>query len=103
MFVFNFAEEVLLGPVGQGSKRWTRLAIALAMRFELWLACLLAYYQLANGQVLIGVLVPTLAIFSLLQRFAADALRTQTRSPIAAATFGAILCSWFVAAIFPLT
>jgi hypothetical protein len=103
MFIFSFGEEVLLGPVGQGKQRWTRLAISLAMRFELWLACLLAYYQLANGQALIGVLVPTLAIFSLLQRLATDALRTCTRSPIAAATFGAILISWFIAAIFPLT
>jgi hypothetical protein len=102
MFVFCFSEEVLLGPVANGWKRWSRLALALGMRLELWLACLLAYYQLNNGQALLGVLVPTLAFFSLLQRLATDELRTLTRSSIAAAIFGAILASWFIAAIFPL-
>jgi hypothetical protein len=103
MFIFCFSEEVLLGPVPKGKRRWIRVVISLAMRLELWLACLLAYYQLNNGQALIGVLVPTLALVSLLQRLSSDELRTHSRSPIAAATFGAILVSWFIAAIFPLT
>jgi hypothetical protein len=103
MFVFCFSEELLFGPVGIRGKRWLRLLVMLATRLELWLAYLLAYYQLNNGQVLLGVLLPTLAVFSLLQRLACDELRKHTRSPMAAATFGAILASWFIAAIFPLT
>jgi len=102
-WIFCFAEEVVLGPVGQGRRRAARFAVCLALRAELWLACLLTYYALASGQMLILILVATLAIFSILQRLATDALRTRTGSPAAAAFFGAILAAWFIAAIFPLT
>jgi hypothetical protein len=75
----------------------------LALRLELWLACLLAYYKLASGQLLIGLLVVGLAAFSMLQRLAADALLGRTGSATATAVFDAILAAWFIAAIFPLT
>ncbi|MGD0955392.1 MAG: alpha/beta fold hydrolase [Candidatus Acidiferrales bacterium] len=101
--IFCFAEEVVLGPVGAGKRRALRLAVFLALRLELWLACLLAYYAFASGQVLILVLVATLAGFSILQRLATDALRARTGSATAAAIFGAILAAWFIAAVFPLT
>jgi pimeloyl-ACP methyl ester carboxylesterase len=102
-WIFCFAEEVVLGPVGHGRARAARFAVCLGLRAELWLACLLTYYALASGQVLILILVATLAIFSILQRLATDALRMRTGSPAAAAIFGAILAAWFIAAIFPLT
>ncbi|MGD1210231.1 MAG: alpha/beta fold hydrolase [Candidatus Acidiferrales bacterium] len=101
--IFCFAEEVVLGPVGAGKRRAMRFAVFLALRLELWLACLLAYYAFASGQVLILVLVATLAGFSILQRLATDALRVRTGSTAAAAFFGAILAAWFIAAVFPLT
>ena len=105
-WIFCFAEEVVLGPVGRGKRRAQRFALFLAIRALLWLACLLAYYTLANGQVLLGVLVAALAVFSVLQRAATDALRLRTLptgSATAAAVFGAILAAWFIAAVFPLT
>jgi len=102
-WVYCFSEEVMLGPVGHGSRRVARFALCLAIRAELWLACLLTYYTLASGQVLILILVASLALFSILQRLATDSLRLRTGSPTAAALFGAILAAWFIAAIFPLT
>jgi len=101
--IFCFAEEVVLGPVGAGKRRAVRFAVFLALRLELWLACPLAYYAFGSGQVLILILVATLAGFSILQRFATDALRVRTGSATAAAFFGAILAAWFIAAVFPLT
>ncbi|HEX4076477.1 MAG TPA: alpha/beta fold hydrolase [Candidatus Acidoferrales bacterium] len=101
-FIFRFAEEVILGAVETGRRRALRYLISLTLRLELWLACLLAYYRLAHGEVLILILFFALAGFSALSRLATDALRVRTGSAIAAALFGAILAAWFVAAIFPL-
>jgi pimeloyl-ACP methyl ester carboxylesterase len=101
--IFCFAEEIVLGPIAAGWRRALRFALSLAVRAELWLACLLAYYLLASGQVLLLVLGASLALFSILQRLATDALRLRTGSPTAAAVFGAILAAWFIAAVFPLT
>jgi len=100
--IFCFAEEVTLGRVSAGKARAMRFLLVLVLRLELWLACVLAYYALGNGQVLIGVLVAGLAAFSVLQRLATDALRVRTGSATAAAAFGAILAAWFIAAVFPL-
>jgi hypothetical protein len=102
-WIFCFAEEVVLGPVERGKRRAVRFAISLVLRLELWLACLLGYYMLANGQALIGVLVTGLAVFSMLQRAATDELRRQTGSATAAAAFDAILAAWFITVVFPLT
>jgi hypothetical protein len=101
-YIFCFAEEVTLGRVSNGKHRAMRFLLSLVMRLELWLACVLAYYALGNGQVLIGVLVAGLAAFSVLQRLATDGLRARTGSATAAAAFGAILAAWFIAAVFPL-
>jgi pimeloyl-ACP methyl ester carboxylesterase len=103
MLVFAFAEEALLGPVYEGKRRAQRFAVFLLFRGEIWLASLLAYYTLASGQVMILVLVTFLAMFSIVQRLATDALRRRTSSAPAAAIFGAILASWFIASVFPLT
>jgi len=101
-FLFCFAEETVLGAVEDGGRRTLRYFIALLLRLELWLACLLAYYVLLHGDILILILFFTLAAFSAAQRLATDALRARTGSAIGAALFGAILAAWFIAAIFPL-
>jgi pimeloyl-ACP methyl ester carboxylesterase len=103
-WIFSFAEEVILGPVGTGRYRARRFAVFLAMRLELWLACVLGYYLLGSGQALIGVIGPGLASFSIVQRLATDALRLRLGlgSATAAAAFSAILAAWLIAAVFPL-
>lgn len=102
-FLFGFAEETILGPVQHGKQGTLRFAVALTLRLEIWLACVVGVYTLANGQFLIGVLVTGLAAFSILQRLSTDAIRGATGSATAAAVFGAILAAWFIAAVFPLT
>jgi hypothetical protein len=103
LWIFAFAEEVVLGPPHHAKKRATRFAVFLSLRLEIFLACLLAFYMLANGQVLIVILFVYLALFSVLQRLATDALRVRTGSATSAALFGAILASWFISTVFPLT
>jgi pimeloyl-ACP methyl ester carboxylesterase len=102
-WLFCFAEEVTLGPVGVGCRRALRFFVSVGVRAEFWLACLVAYFAFASGQVLIVVLGPSLGLFSILQRLGTDALRRHTGSAAAAALFGAILAAWFIAAVFPLT
>jgi pimeloyl-ACP methyl ester carboxylesterase len=102
-FVACLAEEASLGAVGHGKQWALRYFVSLTLRLELWLACLLAYYRLANGEVLILILFFGLAGFSVLQRLATDALRVRTGSAIGSALFGAIRAAWLIAAIFPLT
>ncbi len=102
-WIYCFAEEVVLGPVHHGLERTVRFAVFLLLRAELFLACTLAWYLFASGQVLIPLLFVYLAAFSILQRLATDALRSRTASATAAALFGAILASWFIASVFPLT
>jgi pimeloyl-ACP methyl ester carboxylesterase len=102
-WIFCFAEEVVLGPAGQGRERGLRFAVFLGLRLELWLACALGYYALVSGQALILLLFPGLAAFSILQGLATNELRGRTGSAAATALFGAILCSWFIGAVFPLT
>jgi len=102
-YVFCGAEELLLGPVHSGRRRAIRFAVFLLLRLEIFLACLLAYYKLMSGQVLIPLLFVFLAAFSILQRLAADGVRRRTGSATAAILFSAILAAWFVAAVFPLT
>lgn len=103
IFVFTFAEETVLGPVQEGRQRALRYMVFLLLRSEIWLACLLAFYELNSGEFLILLLAVFFALFSLLQRLAADALRRRTGSVVAAALFSAILLAWFTAAVFPLS
>jgi pimeloyl-ACP methyl ester carboxylesterase len=103
VWIFAYAEEVALGPVEQGRRRAVRFAVAMTLRLEMWLACVLAYYKLANGQVLILLLVTVLFMFSVLQRLGTDALRRRTGSATAAVLFGAILAAWLIASVLPLT
>jgi pimeloyl-ACP methyl ester carboxylesterase len=103
LWIFCYAEEVMLGPVGSGKRRAFRFAIFLLLRLELWTACAVAAYSLASGQILLVILFTFLLAFSILQRLATDALRARTGSAPAAALFSAILAAWFIAAVFPLT
>jgi pimeloyl-ACP methyl ester carboxylesterase len=103
MWIYCFAEEVTLGPVHHGLERAVRFTVFLLLRLEIFLACTLAWYLFASGQVLIPLLFVFLGAFSILQRLATDALRVRTGSATAAALFGAILASWFIAGVFPLT
>jgi len=103
LWIYSFAEEVVLGPVGHDLERAVRFAVFLVLRLEIFFACTLAWYLFASGQVLIPLLFVYLAVFSILQRLATDALRPRTGSATAAALFGAILASWFIAGVFPLT
>jgi pimeloyl-ACP methyl ester carboxylesterase len=102
-WIFSFAEEVALGPVRHGAQRAVRFAVFLFFRLEIFLACTLAWYFFASGQVLIPLLFVYLALFSILQRLATDALRVRSGSATGAALFGAILASWLLASVFPLT
>jgi pimeloyl-ACP methyl ester carboxylesterase len=102
-WIYCFAEEVVLGPVHHSLERAVRFAVFLLLRAELFLACTLAWNLFASGQVLIPLLFVYLAVFSILQRLATDALRSRIGSATAAALFGAILASWFIAGVFPLT
>lgn len=101
--IFCCAEEVVLGPLGSGKLRAQRFCVFLALRFEVWLALVVAFFVLASGQILLPILVMQFAGFSIAQGFASDALLRRTGSAAAAALFGAILASWFVAAVFPIT
>jgi len=101
--VYAYAEEVMLGPVRIGKRRALRFAKFLALRLELWIACAISVYFLGSSQILLVILFTFLATFSILQRLATDALRLRTGSATAAALFSAILASWFIAAVFPLT
>ncbi|HKQ87111.1 MAG TPA: hypothetical protein VJS43_10105, partial [Candidatus Acidoferrales bacterium] len=101
--VFLFVEQAILGPVGSGKRRLVRFAVFLALRFEIWLACVIAFFVLASGQILLPILVMQFGIFSAAQGLVSDALRLRTGSATAAALFGAILTAWFVAAVFPIT
>lgn len=102
-WLFCYAEEVVLGPLGRGTRRAMRFALSLALRAELWLACALMYYMFASGQVLIMLLFVFLAAFSILHRLAADALLRRDCAPPETSLFSAILAAWFIAAVFPLT
>jgi hypothetical protein len=73
------------------------------LRLEIWLACVVAYYKMANNQALILLLVTVLVMFSILQRLGTDTLRRCTGSATAAALFGAILAAWLIASVLPLT
>lgn len=98
---YCLAEEIALGaPSRRGGARFF---LFLILRLLLWLACILALYVFASGQVMILIMVVYLAGFSLVERLGTDVIRRRTGSVTAAAIFGAILAAWFIAAVFPLT
>jgi pimeloyl-ACP methyl ester carboxylesterase len=103
---YFFMEEVALGAppeIPLRGRRLLRFALFLLLRLILWLACIFALYAFTSGQILVLILGLYLALVSIFQRLGCDAVRRRTGSPTAAAAFGAILASWFIAAVFPLT
>src|SRR5258706_1212883 len=86
---YLIAEETLLGPVRPG-KRARRLALALSLRLIAWGALVAGVLILHNGEILMGLLSPYMAVFNLIQRSGMDKGRTETDSA-ATGLFGAIL------------
>jgi hypothetical protein len=99
---YHLGEEALLGP----PSRWQglgRLGAGGLLRLSGWLALVSAIFFLHSGEVLLALMAPYLAIFSVLQRTGMDVVRKGTGSPTAAAVFGAILLAGFCLVIFPVT
>jgi pimeloyl-ACP methyl ester carboxylesterase len=100
-FPWLLAEELFLGAHATMS-RLRRVILTLAFRSIAWAALIGALFLLHSGEVLMILLTVYFVLVSLLQRLAIDVMRRETRSPVAAAFFGAILCAGFALAIFPL-
>ena len=98
----HLAEELLLGPANP-SRKFTRLATALALRLVVWIAIVAGIFLLHSGEILPVVLVPSFALFCLGQRWGMDVVREVTASAAAAALFGAILLAGFCLVVFPTT
>jgi pimeloyl-ACP methyl ester carboxylesterase len=99
---YHAAEELLLGPRRARSGRM-RLLLGLAFRLIAWGALVAGILLLHNGEILLALLAPYLAVFCLLQRTGMDVVRKCTGSPLAAALFGAILLAGFCVVVFPIT
>jgi pimeloyl-ACP methyl ester carboxylesterase len=102
VFPYFLAEEAALGPRLPGAN-WGRFGLFVAMRLELWIAMIVAYFLTMNGEVLIGMLLPAYMAVSVLQHYGSEVIRRRTGSLAAAAIFGAIIVAWFIVSVFPLT
>lgn len=98
----QYIEELLLGPASPSSSL-RRLSLGLSLRFIVWIALLVALFALHSGAILLVLLGPYLALFSVLQRRGMDVVRQDTGSAGAAAVFGAILLAGFCLVVFPVT
>ena len=99
---YHAAEELLLGPQRARSSQM-RLLLGLAIRLVICAALFLGVLVLHNGEILLVLLSPYLAMFCLFQRTGMDVVRKSTGSPLAAALFGAILLAGFSVVVFPIT
>jgi hypothetical protein len=95
------AEELMLGAPDAKS-RWKRVATAMFYRLLVWLPMVYGILFLHSGEILLVMLAPYIAIFSVGQRRGMDVVREVTGSAAAAALFGAILLAGFFLVIFPL-
>jgi len=102
LFPYFLAEEAALGPRVPGPN-WRRFGLFVAMRLEIWLAMIAAYFLTMNGQVLVGLLLPSFMAVSVLQHYGSEVIRRRTGSLAAAAIFGAIIGACFIVFVFPLT
>jgi hypothetical protein len=71
-------------------------------RLLVWLPMVYGILFLHSGEILLVMLAPYIAIFSVGQRRGMDVVREVTGSAAAAALFGAILLAGFFLVIFPL-
>jgi alpha-beta hydrolase superfamily lysophospholipase len=99
---YHLAEELLLGPP-DACPALRRLAYALFFRLISWGALVAAVFALHSGQIFTILLAPYFALFCLLQRMGMQVVRKDTRSPLPAALFGAILLAGFCLVVFPIT
>jgi pimeloyl-ACP methyl ester carboxylesterase len=99
---YHTAEELFLDFGGFSSAK-TRLAAALVARVIAWAALVAGLFLLHNGEILLVLLAPYLAVFCVLQRVGMGVVRKSTGSALAAALFGAILLAGFCLVIFPIT
>jgi hypothetical protein len=100
---FHAAEELALGPAMRTRLSKTRLAYALALRALMWGVLLIGILTLHNGEILLALLAPYIALFCLFQRTGMDVVRSSTGSALAAAIFGAILLAGFSVVVFPIS
>jgi pimeloyl-ACP methyl ester carboxylesterase len=99
------AEEILLGSLPAQNlavKQWKRVLVAQFYRLLIWLPLLTGVLYLHSGQILLILLSPYIAAFSIPQRRGMDVVREVTGSAAAAALFGAILLAGLFLVIFPL-
>jgi pimeloyl-ACP methyl ester carboxylesterase len=99
-FVFLYALEVLLGPVGT-EKRARRYGKWLAMVTLAWLALAAGLVYLHSGEILLVLLAPYFAAFFVSMGLGAQLVRSLTGAAGAAALFGAILLAGICVVIFP--
>lgn len=101
-FAYLSAEELLLNPKAK-RRSLTQLGVTFALRFIIWIPLVIALFAFHSGAILLVLLLPYLSIFFLLQILGTQVVRRETRSPLAAALFGAILLAGFCLVIFPVT
>jgi pimeloyl-ACP methyl ester carboxylesterase len=100
---FHAAEELALGPAMRTRLSKTRLAYALGLRALMWGVLLVGIVALHNGEILLALMAPYIALFCLFQRTGMDVVRSSTGSALAAAVFGAILLAGFSVVVFPIS
>jgi pimeloyl-ACP methyl ester carboxylesterase len=99
---YQSAEELILASLALPSPA-ARFLAPMALRLVAWLAILFGIFFLHSGAILLVLLALYLAAFFSLQLLGAEVVRNATRSPLAAALFGAILLAGFCLVIFPVT
>jgi hypothetical protein len=103
LFPYFAAEELMLSPLA-GDKRAavTRWTCFLLLRLLMWLPLVVLALSGMSQQALIVVMGLVFLLFSVVQRWAADAVQRRCESIIAAALFSTLQAAWFIAAVFPL-
>lgn len=95
-------EESCLEPTPIGSPS-ARLITALSLRFVAGMSLMFGIFVLHSGAILLFLLSPYLAVFSVLHRLGMDVVQKHTGSIAATTLFGAILLAGFCLMIFPVS
>jgi len=99
-FLFLYALEVQVGPVGSGGPI-ARFIKAVALLGVAWLALVVGVRHLHSGEILLVLLWPYFAMFFVCMGLGEQLVRRATGSAAAAALFGAILLAGFCLVLFP--